>query len=555
MRRSSLVVLAAALVGTFLTALPATAAMNANVEAPTHGQEITKDAPVQARVLLERLASDPAVTSVAVQLFRDGTHYSRTPLRCASNDGCTSSSQTWVGQFDPQPQPIRNGMYNLQVKVNDGTFADKINVYLSLPPSPVTNLQASPQGRAVELAWKKAPEPDISGYRVERRTGETWERVTRLGPEATSYTDRPPAGTYSYRVVSVRKNGKQDAELTAASGASKSTVVAPPKEPTTSAPTKPDAPASTQGGNAGAGSEPDVAAGSTGRGSGRAEGARGGSGAGPRVTRGPVAGSVPPPPPARRDFSFSLRSLGQVFGFQPQDEAEGGEEGYFGEGEGFSEELDYSGIDPVTGEPIAVPVRDTGLQGVLISQLINRPLLVSLAIGLLLVLLAVFILRWIRRSPVPTPGPGNSPAASETPLPWLRRFLRATGEPETSKQVPSPTATPLSRRAPTQARPVTRPVRGPNAAVTTNGRPTDTSPPERRPARQSATAPIFAGEAETRPASRGEGGSGASDLFPQRRSPASPPSARDQSGSDTGTETVRVLRPEPSSRGAGRRVR
>ncbi|MDP8928015.1 MAG: hypothetical protein M3O70_05395 [Actinomycetota bacterium] len=561
MRRSALVVLVTVLVGMFLPALPAAAA-GSTVVSPKVNQVVTGTIPVEVSVAR---AVGESVRTVRARLSRSGSDsHSSAELTCKVGCDQSSASQSWGGSFNPRTPfggsgPIRNGTWYIQSSVNGGDFGSGAKIYISLPPSQVTHLAVSSEQRNVRLTWKPAPEPD-TGYRVERRTTGAWQAVGKeLQPGTGSYAETVPSdGKYEYQVISVRPKGTPEGGKYTAepSRPASTTVSAPTRDPTPhkDPPTKPESGA--QDGNAARGSAvgQDAAAGSTGRGSGPAPSAAGGSDAGARVNRGPLAGSVPPPPPARRGFSFSLRSLGHVFGFQPQDEVEGGEEGYFGEGEGFSEELDYSGIDPVTGEPIAVPLRDTGFQGVLISQLINRPLLMSLAIGLLFVLLAVFILRWIRRSPVPKTGPGNSPTASETPLTWLRRFLRATGEPVASKRVPSPTATPLSPRAPTQTRPVRRTVRGPNAAVTANGPPTGTSPPERRPTRQSATAPIFAGEAETRPPSRGEARSG-SDLFPQPGSPASPPSARDQSGSDTGTETVRVLRPEPSPRGTGRRVR
>lgn len=553
MRRSAFVVLVTVLLGMFLATSPAAAEPSANIANPTGGQVITSDSLVPVEVRVEKSVADPAVNTVQVQLFGDGRSYSRVALRCSA--GCGSTSQTWVGQFDPRPGPIRNGAWKLQVNVNDGAFQDKISINLSLPPSPVANLKASPQQGAVQLTWNPAPEPDITGYRIVRITNGQPQVLKTLGPDARSYTDRPPAsGEFTYQVISIRPSGTTSGgERTSTPASTKASVSSPDTSQDKKSPTNSGAPA--QGGGAAVGNTSNgggTAPESSPSGGGSAPDAPGGGSTRPDAGRGPLAAHVPPPPQARRGFGFDLRSLARVFGYQPPPPEGEGEEGYFGEGEGYSEELDYSGIDPVTGEPIAVPVGDSGLQGMLISHLADRPLLVSLAAGLLFVVLAFYILRWIRRSPVShaaaqddSPAVLGGSAASPTAR---RRFFAARGASATpARRIPSPTTAPLSPRGSGQTRPDSSQDVG-----TTNDQLGTSSPPERRPTRPPAPTPLFARDGEAVRVSRdqaregGKRGRGESSLFAQRRSPATPLSARDRSESANGSETVKVLRSGPS---------
>ncbi|MFN2557731.1 MAG: hypothetical protein ABR592_12870, partial [Nitriliruptorales bacterium] len=398
-----------------------------------------------------------------------------------------------------------------------------------------------PQPGGVKLTWNKAPEPDISGYRIERSTSDGgWQQVASVGPDATAYTDEAPPGEYNYRVVSRRPSGKSgEPELTTASGSQSAEVPRPSKSEEKS----PGAPAP---------------AGGTGTATGSSAG-----GATQNTSRGALATRVPPPPQARQGFGFSLRSLAQAFG-QRQGEGEGAQEDYFGEGEGFSEELDYSGVDPVTGEPVDLPLGES-IQRMLISQLTNRPLLISLAVGLLLLALAVYILRWVRRSPSPPDASQGSSygEASQAPPSALSRFrslFGAGGRPAPpAAEVPSPTTAPLSPRRSAQTRPLSRQEVGAAAERTAT-----TTKPERRPAYPTTASPLFDGDRqarrnpreevprdetrrtsrdETPRAPRDEARQGGSVLFAQRESSATPTSGRGRSGSDGSTANVKVLRP------------
>ncbi len=568
MRRSVLVVLVTVLVGLFMTASPGAAETGANITKPSHEQPITSDSPVPVEVRVDKLSSDPAVESVQVRLFADGSSYSRTSLQCVS--GCGSSPQTWTGTFDPRPAPIRNGLWKLQLSLNGGDFQDRIQIYLSLPPSPVKNLQTKPEQGGVQLTWDKAPEPDISGYRVQRSTSDGgWQQVASLGSAASTYKDNVSSGSYMYRVISVRPDGRTGEPLTAASGAKSAEVAAPPPPPQSENKNQnPGAP-----GPSGNIANNSVNGGTT----------TGSNAPQPNAGRGALAARVPPPPPARRGFGFNLRSLGQVFGFQsPQGEAA---EEAFGEGEGFSEELDYSGVDPVTGEPVDLPL-GSSIQEILISQLTNRPLLISLAAGLLLLALAFYILRWLRRSPAP-PEAGQDLPASAPSSSALSRFFRIGGRSGTSAgSGASPTAVPLSPRGSTQTlvanpaavrsperaatRPPTasplfdgdgqaRPVSRDEARPVSREEPRPGSRDEPRPVSLDEPRPLppdgvpsLSGE-EPRPASRDGARRAGSVLFAQRQ-PSSPASGGDEFGRGSGAGSVKVLRPE-SSEENGRKAR
>ncbi|NNN31320.1 hypothetical protein HLK59_13270 [Streptomyces sp. S3(2020)] len=65
-----------------------------------------------------------------------------------------------------------------------------------------------------ELTWAKNKEMDLAGYKVYRRTGDTWTRLTTT--TATSYTDTPPKNgdTYYYEVRAYDKAGNTSAGST-----------------------------------------------------------------------------------------------------------------------------------------------------------------------------------------------------------------------------------------------------------------------------------------------------------------------------------------------------
>ena len=73
---------------------------------------------------------------------------------------------------------------------------------------------------------------------------------------------------------------------------------------------------------------------------------------------------------------------------------------YFGEGEGFSEELDYTGAEPITierrGSTLVQRLIPGAVQEFFVTHFDLRRALTSIAAGFVLVLLALHTVRWMR---------------------------------------------------------------------------------------------------------------------------------------------------------------
>ncbi len=103
------------------------------------------------------------------------------------------------------PQLARNRTYILRVRaVANGGAEDEVTVTVIADnaPSTPTGLAGSASGGKVNLTWDASPEPDILGYRVERFYGNEYVKARFVTEPA--FSERRPAGRYSYRIVAVR---------------------------------------------------------------------------------------------------------------------------------------------------------------------------------------------------------------------------------------------------------------------------------------------------------------------------------------------------------------
>lgn len=414
MRARIAAALAVAAVTVLTTAAPALAATTAQVTSP--GTSAVVDRPTPVRVQVRREIIDTPPSTVSVRLSRDGSTTAPgtepAPLDCV--DGCRTLESTWGG-VDLQPTgapfvtagPVCNGQWTLQPRVDGGEFTAGTPVVLSAPGSPVAGFDARGAAGAADLSWSRAPEPDVAGYRVERREGRgTWESVTTLGPSATRYRDEVAAGEYTYRVVTLRPDGvrhgqaaapcvDRDADLETVS-ASRSASVTPAPSPTATT----TADAGTDGGATAGGTTSDGTS---------ADGA-GTAGDGDDQTGepqdAPSAGRrVAAPPPAQRSSSSDAAP--------PRLEVEQrGSDGpaYYGEDQEFSEEIDYGDAPRVagaqaptsTGEPSATDDEyAAGAVDIASAQSLELGrILKPVAVGLLLTTVGLHLRRWMREPDV-----------------------------------------------------------------------------------------------------------------------------------------------------------
>lgn len=329
-----------------------------------------------------------------------------------------------------------NGGYLLQTRVDDGSWTSH-PIHVRLPAPAPSGLSAEGDVTSAEIDWTPASAPDLVGQVVQRRLdGGSWQAVAELGTGVASWTDGDaPAGAVQYRVSSSRPDGVvngspatpcQDTapDLVAWSSAASTTVTEAP-DPSES-PTTPSRPRPTPSDDDGqpstgdGGSEEPTDGGTDGDG-GSGDGGTGGDGGSDGdggeptdggtgeptdqpTTSGPVtrrAGDRVAPPSASDPAARPQVALPSL----PRDDPSEGEdreddELYYGEGGPFSEELDFGGL----GEPEAGPedfgpetqvVRIPGaLQSVLGTELEVKRIVEPLALGMLLLTVALHLRRW-----------------------------------------------------------------------------------------------------------------------------------------------------------------
>lgn len=102
---------------------------------------------------------------------------------------------------------LRNGWYQVRVEVTavgGATDTANHNVKVDNAPQTPANFSGSVREETVSLTWSPNPEPDITGYRLEVATGDSWSVVTET--QGTSYAAVVAPGTYQYRVTALRSS-------------------------------------------------------------------------------------------------------------------------------------------------------------------------------------------------------------------------------------------------------------------------------------------------------------------------------------------------------------
>lgn len=208
-----LVLLCAALVAPLLAPDAARALDGVQVTSPTPGSVV--DGPLTVRVRIDagdgELIDDVTATftgppAVSVPLQREG------PVEL---DG----TQVWSADVDPLQQGavIANGVQQLRIqpRLAAGEDPDPTSVEATVAVRYVGELVAAPTGEdplVVALSWEPVELPDFLAYRIDRRTDDDdgyWEVVERLeDAQARDTTDElAEAGSYRYRLVVVRSDG------------------------------------------------------------------------------------------------------------------------------------------------------------------------------------------------------------------------------------------------------------------------------------------------------------------------------------------------------------
>jgi hypothetical protein len=238
-RTAALVVLVAALA----LLLPSTVlAAGAALRGPADGV-VTEAATLDVRVTREPYE---AVTAIDLGLRRGAAPVEGSVAKrlCEGLRECPNAegSADYRVPFDPRtgepflrPDDARilpNGAYSLQVSIVVGRDVEEhaLDLLLSVPPSSPADVRAAASGQRVDLAWRRAPEPDVAGYRIERAgEGGRWEDRGQVAASTDAFVDEPGPGTHRYRVVSLRPDGR-GGTYRAASREVGVTVEAPPAD-------------------------------------------------------------------------------------------------------------------------------------------------------------------------------------------------------------------------------------------------------------------------------------------------------------------------------------
>jgi len=410
-RRAAGAVLAAA-VAVLIVATPVAAAVTWRVDSPTDAEPIRS--PTNIHVTTERELLDPPVQSVEVRVAGAGqASGDAVALQCIEGcegeptqrafGGATLDPAAPAGFFGSGSTPMCNGAWRLDVRLNGGEWRNGSNFTASYPPSAVPFLELEAGAESVDVSWGAPPEPDVSGYELERRKvgASFWTPLGDFAPTVRSHRDTDLlAGDYEYRVTTYRPDGlaggtgttpcsDDDRSLSATSAPSTTTVGARPSPRPSTSPS-PGSGGTTTGGDGGA---------TTGDGSGSGGGdgdggTTGAGGDGGSTTGGTTRRVAPPPPPSRSGPDLSAPDL-------PRPQVAEPEEHFFGEGEGFNELLDYGDAaeDPdshSTEEPGEVVVEASGFTSVITRIFDSDRVVRFMAASLVLFTLALHVIRWMR---------------------------------------------------------------------------------------------------------------------------------------------------------------
>lgn len=203
-------------------ALPSQAAEDVRLTQPGSGARV--DGPTQVRVEVDTRPLEE-VQWVEARLRRNGDIVGSAARLAHQGGERSGGTSTWTASWDPASGWINgggslaNGSYRLEARarselgLGEGeTTAWRGHSVTVSQPATAPELQAelSDGGRAVALQWSEAASPDFVRYELERaEDGGAFDTVTRISQRGdTAHRDEPPgAGTWHYRVTTVRRDG------------------------------------------------------------------------------------------------------------------------------------------------------------------------------------------------------------------------------------------------------------------------------------------------------------------------------------------------------------
>jgi hypothetical protein len=400
--RRRLAAIAAIATLVMLLAAPAAFAASAKVTQPSD----TVRGPTDVRVEITRDSRVEPISRARARLQRGGdTLGDWVDLACKQRCADDQLRQTWGPVDDRKLDPatgapftsggaLRNGEYELQVRVERGRFLDPLEstdrIRLSVPPSAPGDVTAQRDGDEVEVTWKKAPEPDVTGYRVERRDGDGWREVRTTS--ADSHVDEPGPGSHTYRVVALRDDGRGG---TLEKASSEREVEIPEPEDD-----DPDGRSGNGNGDGDGDGNGDGGSGGSGDVDGEDEGSGSGDGAGngddaEEATEAEDRAGSSGERDRRTSSSARAPSLGSdrsgsipsVFGRSPET----------ADPDAFSEELDFGDARNGDGEdPDDDVVLSGGRSGTIDRLLDAERIATPIAVGLVLTATGMHLWRWLR---------------------------------------------------------------------------------------------------------------------------------------------------------------
>ncbi|MFA9432521.1 hypothetical protein [Egicoccus sp. AB-alg2] len=203
-----------------LLALPVAAgAAGAALRAPADGV-VTGAGDLVVRVTTDRME---VLEHIEVSLRRGDAEVTdaQRPVLCDGREACSQREADHVLAFDPRSgapfltdtaRILPNGSYVLRLHLARPLARERdtldLPITLSAPPSAPADVVGDLDGDEVVLRWAPAPEPDVTGYRVEHARNGDWAVLADLPADATTLGDRPGPGRHAYRLVALRPDGR-----------------------------------------------------------------------------------------------------------------------------------------------------------------------------------------------------------------------------------------------------------------------------------------------------------------------------------------------------------
>ncbi len=180
------------------TAAPAwsDAAVDASFVNVSDGQVVAESVSLQAK------GSSPAGVAKVVMTIDGVTVASVAP---SSKKTEVPISFGWNTRTAPSGGVSRNGRYTVVVQAVDkdgSSDSAKVGVVVDNTPVQPSGLQASISHDQIKVSWSRNPEPDITGYVLERDSGGGFAKLAET--DGTSFVDWAEPGHHTYRVIALR---------------------------------------------------------------------------------------------------------------------------------------------------------------------------------------------------------------------------------------------------------------------------------------------------------------------------------------------------------------